>query len=155
MIDDQQTFLDIVRLTPLVSIDLLVRNADDHLLMGWRLNEPAAGFWFVPGGRILKNETIPDAFARITQAELGAAFPFGEGRLIDAFTHRYDTNFARAEGIGTHYVVLAYELMADIDIEALPKEQHNRYRWIGANDTAGVHQNAGVYFSALGIAPSA
>ena len=152
---DRQDFLDIVRLTPLVSIDLLVRSPDDRLLMGLRLNVPAAGFWFVPGGRILKDETIEDAFARISNVELGVAFSADQARLVGAFTHRYKTNFQRVEGIGTHYVVLAYEVIADIDIADLPKDQHSHYRWIGADDdTTRVHENARVYFDALGIRPS-
>lgn len=150
---DPKAFLEIVRQTPLVSIDLLIRDADDRLLMGLRVNEPAAGFWFVPGGRILKDETLPDAFARITMAELGTSPDFSGARLVGAFTHRYNTNFERVEGIGTHYVVLAYELATALDIDRLPKDQHDRYRWVGAGDDAGVHENSRVYFEALGIAP--
>jgi len=151
---DQQAFLDIVRLTPLVSIDLLIRSADDGLLMGLRLNEPAAGYWFVPGGRILKDETIAEAFERISKGELGTAITLDQARLIGAFTHHYDTNFHKAKGIGTHYVVLAYEVATDIDIPKLPKDQHSQYRWVHADDDPNsVHENSHVYFSALGISP--
>ena len=68
---DDDTFKTIVDTTPLVSIDLLVRNVDGQILVGKRVNRPAQGFWFVPGGRILKNERLSDAFARLTEAELG------------------------------------------------------------------------------------
>src|SRR3954466_13792753 len=49
-------FADVVRLAPLVSIDLVIRDPDGDVLVGLRTNAPAKGFWFVPGGRIRKNE---------------------------------------------------------------------------------------------------
>jgi colanic acid biosynthesis protein WcaH len=39
--------------------------------MGWRENEPAKRTWFVPGGRIRKDEKIADAFERIIRTETG------------------------------------------------------------------------------------
>ena len=51
-------FLHIVDATPLVSIDLVLRNERDEVLLGQRKNRPAQGIWFVPGGRIRKNERV-------------------------------------------------------------------------------------------------
>ncbi len=48
---DRDTFKTIIDTTPLVSIDLLLRNAQGQILVGKRVNRPAQGFWFVPGGR--------------------------------------------------------------------------------------------------------
>ena len=58
-------FVDVVRNTPLVSIDLIISDPMGAILMGWRNNEPAKDTWFVPGGRIRKNERIAEAFERI------------------------------------------------------------------------------------------
>lgn len=60
----QHEFLEIVRLTPLVSIDLIVLDQAGDVLLGRRVNRPAQGMWFVPGGRIRKDETLADAFKR-------------------------------------------------------------------------------------------
>jgi len=65
--------INVIDKTPLVSIDLIIRDPVGNLLMGLRTNEPAKGEWFVPGGRILKNEKVEDAFTRITKKELGKA----------------------------------------------------------------------------------
>lgn len=43
---------EIVRLTPLVSIDLIVRGGDSRILPGLRDNAPARGYWVVPGSWI-------------------------------------------------------------------------------------------------------
>jgi colanic acid biosynthesis protein WcaH len=38
------------------SIDLVVRDNQNRILVGERINRPAQGYWFVPGGRVYKNE---------------------------------------------------------------------------------------------------
>ena len=68
--------IEVIKHTPLVSIDLIVRNGKDQILVGLRTNEPAKGFWFVPGGRILKNERITEAFKR----------SFSSSKLLAPFT---------------------------------------------------------------------
>ena len=60
---------DVVRLAPLVAIDLVIRNGRGEILLGLRNNEPAKGSYFAPGGMILKNERLRDAFARILKNE--------------------------------------------------------------------------------------
>lgn len=57
---DRETFKTIVDAAPLVSIDLLVRNADNQILVGKRVNRPTQRSLFVPRGRILKNEHPTD-----------------------------------------------------------------------------------------------
>jgi colanic acid biosynthesis protein WcaH len=143
-------FLAVVKHTPLVSIDLIVRSNEDRILMGKRINQPAAGFWFVPGGRIYKEETLEAAFLRITETELAKPYQIDHAQLLGAFTHLYETNFANAQGISTHYVVLAYQLKLDIDTLQLPQQQHCGYRWFGTDDELSeVHANSLAYFPYL------
>lgn len=147
---NKDDFLNVVTLTPLVAIDLIVTSADDSILMGKRVNEPAAGYWFVPGGRIFKGETLEQAFQRITAVELGLAFNIEKAQLLGAFTHLYDTNFAHVPGIDTHYVVLAYRLPLTVDLRYLPIQQHLDYRLISRNeDLRSVHPKCQVYFDCL------
>ncbi len=144
-----EEFLAVVDKTPLVSIDLVVRDQRRCVLLGIRVNEPARGFWFVPGGRIMKGETLDEAFLRISVKELGVHSSLADAKLLGAFTHLYDTNFAGIAGIGTHYVVLAYELGLAIELEQIPQQQHSRYRWWTSSEAAGsedVHPNNLPYF---------
>jgi colanic acid biosynthesis protein WcaH len=83
----------VVKKTPLVSIDLVVKNNRGEILVGLRKNEPARGFWFVPGGRILKDERIAEAFARIGHDELGIDLAFEDARFLGVFEHLYPNNF--------------------------------------------------------------
>ena len=104
-------FLDVVRLTPLVSIDLIVTDGTRRVLVGQRRNRPAQGTWFVPGGRIKKDESIDTAFTRIVNDELGvASVERSSSRLYGVYEHRYADNFAGAPGITTHYIVIAYAM---------------------------------------------
>jgi colanic acid biosynthesis protein WcaH len=140
-------FARVVRLTPLVSIDLVVRNAAGAMLVGWRRNRPARDAWFVPGGRIGKDERIAAAYARLTGDELGRVLPFEAARFIGVFEHFYPDNFAGEEGYGTHYVVLAYEAAVAADLP-LPDAQHARYRWMNDAELLAepaVHPNTKAY----------
>jgi len=76
--DDQ--LLAVIERAPLVSIDLVLRDADGRILLGRRNHEPAKDTWFVPGGRIQQGESLDGAFARIAQAELGARLTRAPGR---------------------------------------------------------------------------
>lgn len=144
-------FLNVVKNTPLVSIDLVVCSPQRRILMGKRLNRPAEGYWFVPGGRIYKNESLPDAFRRISRAELGTALDLADAELMGAFTHLYDDNFAGAPNIGTHYVVLAYQLNLQTETlnHRLPFDQHQGYRWVERDDESEIHPNSQAYFAHL------
>ena len=82
----------VIRLAPLIAIDLIIRNAREEVLLGLRKNEPAKGCYFVPGGMILKNERLAEAFARLAKNETDHAASFGDARLIGVFEHFYDNN---------------------------------------------------------------
>jgi len=147
----REEFLEVVERTPLVSIDLIVRRRDGQVLLGRRTNEPAKGCWFVPGGRIHKNELLADAFRRICEAELGKPFAIADAEFRGVFEHHYPTNFAEKPGTGTHYVVLAYELHADDLSGKLPADQHGEFDWFDVQrilTTDGVHGNTRAYFQA-------
>ncbi len=102
--NDSENFLQIVDSTPLVSIDLILEDPQERVLLGMRNNRPAQGFWFVPGGSIRKNERLYDAFKRISSIELGAEIAITNATLVGAFDHIYKDNFLGARGINTHYV---------------------------------------------------
>ena len=149
------TFRTVVASTPLVSIDLVVQDAEGAVLLGQRLNRPAQGFWFVPGGRIMKNETLDAAFRRLTAGELGRAFERREARLLGVYEHFYaDSVFGEgAAHPDTHYVVLAYRLILPAAMTlAPPADQHGRYRWWRMDEietSAEVHDNTRAYLDAL------
>jgi colanic acid biosynthesis protein WcaH len=146
---EPEDFDSVVRLTPLVAIDLVVRSPDGRLLVGRRNNEPAKGWYFVPGGRISKNETLAAAFKRISLAELGVVKRIEEARFLGIYEHIYATNNHELAGFGTHYVVLAHELTSPIHDLPLPIDQHGEFAWLTEAELLlcpEVHANTKAYF---------
>ena len=139
----------VVRLAPLVAIDLIIRNARHEVLLGLRNNEPAKGFYFVPGGMVLKNERLREAFARLVKNETNYSAKFEDARLLGAYEHFYANNRFGDDGYGTHYVALGYALKID-DAAALKSDpQHSELRWWNVRDLLAsekVHENAKAYF---------
>ena len=135
------TFKTVIKSTPLVSIDLIVRNSEGQILLGKRTNRPAKGNWFVPGGRVIKDESLEDAFSRLIEAELDLFKTTSSFKGV--YQHFYDDNFSE-ELFTTHYVVLAYEIEFNGALASLPTEQHAVYKWFDekellVNDTVHTH----------------
>jgi colanic acid biosynthesis protein WcaH len=98
----------------------------------WWANRPAQGFWFVPGGRILKNERLAEVCSRLNEAELGLELDIKSARYLGLYEHFYDDSiFTDAEtDVSTHSVVNGFELVLPESHVNLPREQHNEYRWL-------------------------
>jgi colanic acid biosynthesis protein WcaH len=147
-----EVFLDVVRHAPLVSIDLLVQNSRGEFLVGLRTNPPARNYWFVPGGRIRKNESMASALRRVAAEELHLDAGSFSAQPAGVFEHFYEDNFAGVAGTGTHYVVLAYRvtLPATHTEHVLPRAQHRAYRWLTVPDlmtAPDVHPYSRQYFA--------
>ena len=145
---NEDVFKKIVKNTPLISIDLLIENFQGQILLGKRTNRPARGFWFVPGGRIYKDETLVNAFNRLVFEELCANISYDQAKFIGVFQHFYMDNFSE-ENFTTHYIVLGYKIIYECDFTILPKKQHNEFKWFSKSEifySPVVHSNTKAYF---------
>lgn len=147
-----ELFHTLVRHAPLVSVDLICRDPQGRVLLGWRSNRPAQDAWFVPGGRILKDERVAQALGRLLHAEL-AVLPAHHSapQFAGAFEHLYADNAAALPGWGTHYVVLAYQLTLAADAPLQADAQHQHLRWFAVDELLAhpqVHDNTKAYFDA-------
>lgn len=147
----EEVFGEIVKSTPLVSIDLIIENPDNEILLGWRSNPPAKDCWFVPGGRILKDEKYADAFQRIVMSETGLSYTLQDSAFLGVYEHIYSgDNYCNDPSYGTHYIVLAYRIRLDEALQNLPDEQHENYWWAGIDnllENKNVHENTRNYFN--------
>jgi colanic acid biosynthesis protein WcaH len=142
-------FRAITCLTPLVSIDLIIRSPTGEVWLGKRKDEPAKDYFFVLGGRVTKNEKLKDAFARITQAEVGIAMNISDARLLNVYEHVYRENRFGDQYFGTHYVVLAYEITVRKALSNASDEHNVDKRWWlveELQDSSLVHQYTKDYF---------
>ena len=146
---NRDEFAQVVRNTPLVAIDLIIRNPDRCVLVGLRTNEPAKGKWFVPGGVVRKYERLADAFARIVKTEVGLKASINDARFVGVYEHLYDNNVFGEENFGTHYVVLAHTLNRDHHPPIVTDPQHSGFRWMTPAElisSPDVHENTRAYF---------
>ncbi|MBE91290.1 MAG: GDP-mannose mannosyl hydrolase [Rhodospirillaceae bacterium] len=155
---DNSTFKKVVQNTPLISIDFILENAEGKILLGRRNNPPARDFWFVPGGRIQKDETLNSAFERLTETELKVGMSRNTASLVGVFEHFYPDSIFSSDSstISTHYVVLAYHMRLDSNsLIELPSEQHCEYRWWEKRCieiSEKVHANTRAYLPSLDAA---
>ena len=96
-----------VKNVPIYAIDLVIFFNDRKLLMGKRINNPAKGYFFVPGGRIFKNESRKEAFKRITKQEIGRTFDINKSKFLGIYEHFYSNSKWNETSISTHYIVEA------------------------------------------------
>ena len=145
---EQDVFVKVIDSTPLISIDLIIENTKGKYLLGLRTNKPAQGYWFVPGGRVLKNETLDNAFIRLAKEELGIDCSRNNAQHLGVYEHFYE-DCVFDDKISTHYVVLGYKILEDINIEKLPQSQHQKYVWLTKEELlahSNVHLHSKWYF---------
>lgn len=129
---DAKLFQVVVAATPLVAMDLVIVRGGTEVLLGLRNNRPGQNYWYMPGGRIRKNEAMQAALSRVAQAELGLQISTLPAPPIHlgAFEHFYDDCFAGDVGVSTHYVVMGnlVHLPATAELAAADN-QHAALRW--------------------------
>ena len=126
---------------PLVSVDLVLINPADQILLGKRRNAPARHWWFTPGGRVRKNEPLWHCLQRVAFAELGLqANDVHDAKLMGAWDHFYQDSAFSTE-VSTHYVNLPHVLRLPytLDLNALPSDQHSAWRWQDVQTVAVAH----------------
>ena len=146
-----KTFKTIIKNSPLVSIDLIIQNKSGEYLLGLRKNRPAQNYWFVPGGRILKDETMSEAFKRLTMNELGRVYHIDDAEFLGPYEHFYSDNMS-GEDFSTHYIALGYRLRINTLSTTLPVEQHVDFKWMPKSDLLNnptVHKHSQWYFKRL------
>ena len=145
-----EDFKNLIKNGILLSIDLIIKNERSEVLVGKRINPPARGYWFVPGGRIFKNENFQDALHRICTAEVGFLKEGYSYASIGMYNHIYEDNFFENPEFNTHYIALGIELKeSDIDIKNSMKDQHAEFEYFSIDEilkNKKVHDNTRYYF---------
>jgi len=72
----EEIFLFVSRITPLINVDLLIKNEKGQTLLTWRDDLCRSGCWHVPGGIIRYKEKIADRIKKVAKNELGVQVKF-------------------------------------------------------------------------------
>src|SRR5689334_15516210 len=71
MIVPSEEYKNVLSTVPIVCVDCLVVNDNGEYLLVRRANSPLKGEYWVPGGRLYKNERILDGVHRKMREEIG------------------------------------------------------------------------------------
>lgn len=74
----EEVFLFITSITPMVNVDLLIKNEKKQTLLTWRNDDQHTPGWHIPGGVIRYKEKASDRIEAVAMNELGARMKFKE-----------------------------------------------------------------------------
>ncbi len=136
----------VVESMPVPTVDLVVKNEDDEFLLGKRQYKPAKDLWFVPGGRIHKDESVYNAVHRKAREELGLSVQIVDD--LGWYEHFYDTSDV-GDDISKHYTALGFVVTPK---QNGPKvcDQHEELRWFTEAPKA-THEYTQVYLQDAGL----
>ncbi len=77
----KDVFLFISRITPIINVDLLIKNEPNYTLLTWRDDDYYSAGWHIPGGIIRYKETISDRVNAVAVKELGVRVKFKKDPL--------------------------------------------------------------------------
>ena len=72
----QDLFYFVSSLTPMVNVDLLIKNKKGQTLLTWRADRFHGPAWHIPGGIIRFKEGIGDRIEKVAQSEIGCSVRF-------------------------------------------------------------------------------
>ena len=72
----EEVFLFISRLTPMVNVDLLIKDENGWTLLSWRDDQYAGAGWHLPGGIIRFKEKLEKRVLKVAETEIGAAVEY-------------------------------------------------------------------------------
>lgn len=132
----KKEYLQVIKNTNLISVDLIIFDENNNVLVGKRKNNPAINKFFVPGSRIYKSEKILDSIPRICKYELGILLENPKFRGV--YEHIYNNNFVNND-FGTHYVNFAYEFHINNKTKETINsliflDQHSEIKWMSITD---------------------
>jgi ADP-ribose pyrophosphatase YjhB (NUDIX family) len=78
-------FLQSFKYVPRLAVGLLVVNNKREVLLARRAIPPGKGAWHMPGGFVLKGETLQNCIRRVAKKELGLVVKGGSVKLLGLF----------------------------------------------------------------------
>ena len=94
-------FLFVSRVTPLINVDLLIKDDCSRTLLTWRDDEFFGSGWHVPGGIIRYKEPVADRIRACAREELGADVSCDPAPLLVSET-------IRAQNTRGHFISLLF-----------------------------------------------
>jgi len=72
----EEIFKLVSRLTPMVNVDLLVKDEQNRILLAWRDDEYSGSGWHIPGGIVRFKESLENRIQQVAMSELKTEVSF-------------------------------------------------------------------------------
>ena len=124
----EELYSQILQVMPIPCVDLLVVDGFGNVLLLLRKDEPAAGQWWFPGGRVLFGESREEAAKRKLMDECGlVATQFDEIGTHDLF-------FDIAHGVRLHSVTTVFMAKVARESNIQLDSQSLEAKWLSASE---------------------
>lgn len=77
----EEVFLFVSRITPMVNVDLLIKDETGRVLLSWRSDQFAGTGWHIPGGIVRFKEKLEERILKVAETEIGAIIKFNPNPL--------------------------------------------------------------------------
>ncbi len=124
----QSLYTQILEHMPIPAVDFVLQN-QKKVLLALRKDEPAKGQWWIPGGRIQKNETLEAAIKRKALQEIGIEVEII--RKINCYEVFFDNAPFPEVKTGVHYLSVCYLIKPkDKNIVITLDKTQEKHKWI-------------------------
>jgi len=120
----EEVFLFASRITPMVNVDLLIRNTNNEILLTWRGGDYYSPGWHVPGGIVRFKESVYERINKVAKIELGTSVEFETSPIMVNEIIRSPNRANRG-----HFISLLF----DCKLKNSPSKQkgYGELKWFG------------------------
>jgi colanic acid biosynthesis protein WcaH len=107
----EEVFFFISRITPLVNVDLLIKDKNNRVLLSWRDDKYSGKGWHIPGGIVRYKETFEQRIQKVAINEIGTKVKFDSTPLT------FRQIIIKNRRNRAHFISFLYSCYLDGDIE--------------------------------------
>lgn len=98
-----EVFYYISRTTPMINVDLLIKDKNGRILLSWRDDQYAGRGWHLPGGIVRFREALETRLKKVAETEVGASVDYDPNPIAinEIINHKRD--------IRGHFISLLYK----------------------------------------------
>lgn len=105
----EEIFLFISRITPLVNVDLLIKDEKGRALLSWRDDEYCGKGWYLPGGIVRFKEKLETRLLKVAETEIGANVKFNPVPMV------INQGMVRKQNRRGHFISILYKCFLSSD----------------------------------------
>jgi ADP-ribose pyrophosphatase YjhB (NUDIX family) len=118
----EEVFLFTSRITPIVNVDLIIRNNNNETLLTWRGGDYYSPGWHIPGGIVRYKESMHERINHVAKIELGTEVEFSSSPIMVNEVIRSPERLNRG-----HFVSFLFE--CELKKPPIQQEKYGEYKW--------------------------